>query len=398
LLRLLMLPGREIGIVTVVQHLAGLVTVGVVYALMLRASVARRWAAFVVALIAIDAWTLALEQRLLAETFFTLAIVVSLYLAVSAGGRWWMIVVAGALLGASATLRTVGIFTIPALLVYLAWEHRSVRVPMAAACAAMAPLLLYASAHAAAVGSFGLTDSGGWFLYARVAEIADCSKSSVAPEARFLCQPANDPYRHKGVAHYLWDTDSPAQHRLGPVGQDPRANELLGNFARIVIKDQPGDYAGMVSADVGRFFIPGEHSLAGSDAALVLPRRPGEAFLDDPAHERLVPGYNPPARSPAGALHSYANVVHLPRPLLALAAILALVTSTLGIIKPSRVPHRKESFLLVGTGLALVIGAAATSEFVLRYLLPAATLFLAAGAISASDLMKRQREPAAVAS
>jgi hypothetical protein len=397
LLRVMMIPGRQIGIVTIVQHLAGLVTIVVAYALMVRCGVRRSWAAAVGALLSLDAWTLALEQRLLAETFFTLAIVVALYLAISAERRWWMILAAAALLGASSTLRTVGIFAIPVLLAYLAWEHRNLRAPLVAACAALAPILLYASAHAAVLGTFRLTDASGWFLYARVAQIADCSKSSVAPEARFLCQPKHDPSRHRGVAHYLWDADAPAQRRLGAVGQDPHANELLGSFARTVIRDQPGDYIGMVSADVGRFFVPGEHSLARSDEALVLPGQPGEAFFDDPAHKRLLPDYKPPARAPAGALHAYSQVVHVPRPLLSLAAILALVSFVVGIVEPSRVPHRKQAFLLVGTGLAFVIGAAATSDFVLRYLLPSAPLLLAAGAISASDLLQRQRQASSLA-
>ena len=383
LLRLIMWSSRETGLVTVLQHVAGLATVVLVYALCVRLGVGRRWSAVVAAVLVLDAWTLALEQRVLSETFFTLTLVVVAYLAVSYGDRRWAIVAAGVLAGAAATLRGVAVFVVPVLLIYLAWRHRSLVAPLIAAAAVALPLVLYGAAHKVVLGDFALTESSGWFLYGRVAEFADCSRSDVPVDSRFLCQPPGDPDRKLGAAFYIWDPSSPANERLGLMGARADSNRVLRGFAKAVIRDQPGDYARVVVADVARFFEPGHASLGASDDALVLPRRPGEAFQDDPAHKLLIPDYRPPARPPAAALHAYAGVVHLPRPLLALAALLGV----LAVI----VRRDKDVFLLVGMGLALLIGAAGTSDFVLRYLLPAAPLLLAGGAVGLRALVAGPR-------
>ena len=161
------------------QQLATLVHAVIVYDLLGRLGVARLWATLVAAILVLDAWTIALSQRVLSETFFTLALVLVAWLAVQRRGAS-LILASGALLGR-------------------------------AACAIAAPFLLYASAHAAVVGTFGLTDANGWFLYGRVAEFADCRRSHVPADSRFLCQASDDPTRKLGAAFYLWNPASPAR-------------------------------------------------------------------------------------------------------------------------------------------------------------------------------------------
>jgi hypothetical protein len=53
-------------------------------------------------------------------------------------------------------------------------------------------------------------------------------------------------------------------------------------------------------------------------------------------------------------------VIHVPRPVLALLALASLAPS------PLRVRLRREVFLLSGSGLALIVGTAATAGFGLR--------------------------------
>jgi hypothetical protein len=43
-------------------------------------------------------------------------------------------------------------------------------------------------------------------------------------------------------------------------------------------------------------------------------------------------------------------------------------------------------FLLAGAGLAMLLGTAATSEFVLRYLIPVVPLLVCGGVAAAADL------------
>jgi hypothetical protein len=49
--------------------------------------------------------------------------------------------------------------------------------------------------------------------------------------------------------------------------------------------------------------------------------------------------------------------------------------------------HRREIALLVGSGLAMLLGSAATSDFTLRYLLPSVPLLASGGAIAARELV-----------
>ena len=60
------------------------------------------------------------------------------------------------------------------------------------------------------------------------------------------------------------------------------------------------------------------------------------------------------------------------------------------IARPQRRRHIPETFLLLATGLVLVVGSAATSEFVLRYLVPAAPFLLAAGALATTNFTHRR--------
>lgn len=107
--------------------------------------------------------------------------------------------------------------------------------------------------------------------------------------------------------------------------------------------------------------------------------------FDRLARDRLVPAYRPAARPPAAALHAYGAVVTTPRPLLAVALLLALAA----VIRRTR--YRREVFLLAGSGTALALGSVATSELIVRYLVPAVPLLLLAGVIAAVDLAAGRR-------
>src|SRR5689334_5176309 len=66
---LLSLPGRELGVITAAQHLAGLATAVLAYTLLIRLS-APRWAATAAAAVAVlDLYAISLEQFVMAEAF-----------------------------------------------------------------------------------------------------------------------------------------------------------------------------------------------------------------------------------------------------------------------------------------------------------------------------------------
>ena len=85
-------------------------------------------------------------------------------------------------------------------------------------------------------------------------------------------------------------------------------------------------------------------------------------------------------RSPAGAVRSYRSAIHVPRPLLALLALASMAALVL------RTTARREVLLLAGSGLALVLGTAATAGFGLRYLLPSVPLLAVGGTLALRDL------------
>jgi hypothetical protein len=169
----------------------------------------------------------------------------------------------------------------------------------------------------------------------------------------------------------------------------------VGAFARAIIRDRPLEYLGLVGGDFVRYFSPGLGSKGTSDAAIELPEEPrtGEPFFQPEIQEVVLPSYRPEVRSPAGLARAYASVSHTPRWLL--AALTLIAVALLALAAAGRGPpglHVREVFVLTGMGVAMLLGASATSEFVLRYLIPVVPLLVAGGVVAANDLFST-REP-----
>src|SRR5262249_31751472 len=142
-------------------------------------------------IVVLDSYAIVLEQYVLSEAFFSLALISSFYLVTDRRGGWATVSAGGLLLALATTIRTAALFAIPVWLAYVMMTRRSRSTALAAAAAVLVPLLLYASAHALAHRGFGLTESEGWFLYERVGQLADCSRFTPSAAQRPLC--LNDP-------------------------------------------------------------------------------------------------------------------------------------------------------------------------------------------------------------
>jgi hypothetical protein len=155
-----------------------------------------------------------------------------------------------------------------------------------------------------------------------------------------------------------------------------KADPILGDYARAIIRDRPLVYTRMVGRDVIRYFDPTDDSETG---ILDLPMLPAPV---PPTHvatsERLLHDFEPTKRAPAGLLGAYAHVIHLPRPLLGVLSLVAALLLAAALIGGRRfaLGHRSEALLLLGGGLSLLVGATATSDFVLRYMLPGIPILL----------------------
>lgn len=357
-LRLLdVLPGAHLDVVTAVQHAAGIAVGAMVYLLAVWAGVRRGLALAAAAIVLADAHTVALEQSILAETFFTLTLVASVFLVVNGRTGPPAVALSGLFLGMACTMRTVGLFAVPVWLAWLAWSRFGRRAVLAGLAGVAVPVVAYCTMHAVQGAGFSLVGSDGWYLYARVAPVADCAGARVPPETRPLCEgPRSRPFEF-----YLYDPASPAYQLFYGQGMDleeavtPENNRLLRQFSLAVIRAHPVSFAVSVGKEFLRYLGP-----ASAQNELRLWSAPGTLLA---AYERWV---------------------HLVWWMVG-GALLAGVA----VIAAGR--RAREASLLVGMAAALILGAAATSGFNSRYLVPALPLLAATAALAADEALRWRR-------
>src|SRR5215216_6637487 len=180
IVKVLSVFGDGLFTVTWSQHLAGLATGTLVYATLRHFDVARWAATLAAAVVLLDAWAIALEQYILTEAFFALAIALSVWASLTGvrryaaadvsdgrpagglGGGAYALTFAGLCLAAAAVMRPVGLFAVPAWIAWMVWVRPGGRAVLAGIAALAVPLLVYSIAHSSSVGSFGLTQAEGW--------------------------------------------------------------------------------------------------------------------------------------------------------------------------------------------------------------------------------------------
>jgi hypothetical protein len=382
--------GRSLAVTTTVQHLAGIVVGVLVYVLLIRLDVARPLAAVAAAIVLLDSYAITLEQTILAEAFCTTALVGSVALLVLSRSAP-ALVLSGLLLVGAVVIRTNCVFAVPVWVIYALYHHRSARARLAALASLLGALAAFMAVNGAKTGHYGLTSADGWFLYGRTAAIADCSKFTPPRGTERLCEPPGHP-EHSPI-YYVWTPQSPAWHLYGSMGA-PGSARPLRQFALATIRARPFAYTKLVGADLLRYAEPGAATPGGSDAAVTLPAepRPPQGPTDTETRDQYFPDYHPSVSAPAGLARTYANVFHFPRPLLIALAGIPLVL--LGFrLRGRPTNHLPETLLLSGSGIALVIGATATSAFVVRYLVPAIPLLTAGAALGVSELLPRSGRP-----
>jgi hypothetical protein len=383
-LKVLGLAGNGLVATTLLQHMAGLAVAVLVYAACRALNVRRSLATAAGALVALDAWAVALEQYVLAEAFFGLLLTAAVWASL-VGRRYTMdiaLAVAGLCLAAAALMRPVALFAIPAWILWIAWIKPGRRAVAAGLATLLVPLLVYSLAHQNVTGTFGLTQAEGWFLYGRVGTIANCDGIDVEREARKICR--TDPPSDEGQSFFMFNRRSPAKVAFGGISADSKrqahTNRVLRHFALQVIEERPGEYAKLVLGDFFKYFRPGPRALHREDATVEFPRTARIRFDDRRIRRRLFPRLDTHASAPAGALRSYGKVFHTSRPLVALLTLLSLVA--LGLAAKSRDPRAKSIFLPLGMALFVLLGAAASAGFALRYLVPLVSLFAIAATLS----------------
>ncbi|HEX2314230.1 MAG TPA: hypothetical protein VHJ17_10865, partial [Thermomonospora sp.] len=257
-------PARSFLWVVGVQHVLGLAIGVMVYALVWRAARTawprRRWLPGLVATpvtlpVLYDAYQIQLEHLLMADLLFafllTAAVTVVLW---RRRMRWWTGALAGLLMSCAALTRSVGLPLLLVLVVCMLVRRAGWRATVAAVVTCAIPILGYMSWFSSVHGEFALSKSDQIWLYGRTVDFADCARIRPRPEVAILCR-ENVPRDPQVAPAYaaMWQPGSGFNRLPGGI-RDPRANELAGEFAWAAIREQPGDYVGVVFRDTFRAF------------------------------------------------------------------------------------------------------------------------------------------------
>ena len=388
-IHLISLPGRSLAAIATMQHLAGLVTGLLVYGLLVRLGTSRWAAVLAAALVLLDANRIVLEQLVLTETLFALALTGAAFLTVMRGRGPTALALAGALIAYAVTVRAAGLFAVPVWLVYLIWTRTSVRGLVAAVALLALPLVGYAFWYQRQTGTFGFDQADGWFLYGRVAAFADCRHDPIPAATRALCNFSRLPADRRDPSSFIWDPDAPARlafNMFDPnVSRRKHDNAMLRAFAFAVIRDHPFTYATTVAKEFSWFFLDfpsyGRFMALGGLASTEL------AWIQSMRH-KLFPGSKEPTHTPA-ALSVYEYGVRTPFEVFGILSFLALLGGPLVSLRRRvhvRLVHRKECFLLTGMALAVLLGSVAVSMYQARFLVMTAPLIVCGGFLALHDL------------
>jgi hypothetical protein len=392
------------GALIVVQHVVGLGLVVLLYALLVRRGVPRWLAVVGVVPAAVDAYLVLIEHTVMSETVFHASIVGALAVLLwnerpgpVAG------VVGGLLLGYATVVRSAAIPFIAIVVVYLLVRRIGWR-PVVAACLGWAVIAgAYATVFKAEHGAFAFTQSGGRFLYGKVAPFADCAQlGDLSASERALCP---DPRHRLTTNQYMWSRRSPMH------GLPPEADSRIGAFALRVVRAEPLTYARVVTEDVLHYFRPGHH-IGYNDYPVAPwqfpadPRRFGPPGFRGP----IRPG-NPERRKhhpitepnvyvaqmagrprlDAGAsrfLHDYQRYAYTAGPVLAFCLLLVGLAL---VLRRGGFRQRLDAALVAVLVLAALFMTQALSNFSYRYGLIAPLLLPVAGALAATALLEGRR-------
>lgn len=389
---------HDLAVYPLANHLLGLGMALATYAVLLHLG-SRRWlAALAAAPVLLDGYQLHIEQHVMADTLFQALVFAALVVLVRRRPPGLAAAaVAGLLLGLSVTVRLVGQPLVLVAVVFLLlaggpWRRRLTAAVLAAACFA-APVVAYGLEFRKTHGEFALSAIDGRVNYARVAGFVDCATVVLPEYQRPLC-PSPALQDELIADEFTWSPRSPARTFEPPPGM--LRDDVLGDFAKRVIAQQPLDYVTAVVTDFAKFFRWSKTSAPDDVPVERWQFQLGHPVIGSPDPTRNLPaavaaygGADPAVSEPLTRfLRAYQLDVGFTPGTVLLAALLLGLAGALGLGRARRSPLRPACLLWTGAGAGLLL-ASTLFEFSWRYQLPGLVLLPVAGALGLTALRWR---------
>jgi Dolichyl-phosphate-mannose-protein mannosyltransferase len=393
---LLLIPAvllRNLTVVSAGQHVLGLATAVLIYAVLQRFGV-RAWiAALATVPVLFDPLQLVVEHYVLTDASATFLLIAALVVLVWNRGEVSKLAAAaaGLLLAAATLIREPDlVMAIPAAGYLVAavrsWRRLAVRGGLLLA-AFLLPVLGYLGWYQAARGQFTFVSYNSEFMYGRIAQFADCTGVSMPAYERALC-PAQPPSQ-RWPDFYMWDPRSPQVTIQPPPGVSKEA--MIGDFNRRIVEHQPLAYLEAVARDVLYGFSPVRGDGPERYPVAYLQFRP--YFQADQPARTALGTYNGTGAHAEAALASfltgYGRFVYTPGPLLA-AGLAAGVAGMAGLGRRARRCGLRAPCTLFTLGaVATIVPPFLIATFDWRYELPELALIPAAAVLGVSALLGR---------
>jgi hypothetical protein len=404
-LRAILLVGN-LNTVVAVQHLLGLGIAVLIYVLLLRRGVSRWLAALAMAPVLLDAYQLQNEQAIMPGTWFEALIVAGIAILLwQPSLSWRRVVVAGIVLGTSATVAQVGEALIPPAAIFVlaastgGWRRSAGKA--AALCAACAlPILAYCTGSYLLTGGFFLSHQGVTSVYGRMAAAVDCAAIKLPPAERGLCP--TKAQQARGNDWLEFGTYAPVQQRYYYRRDLPRAevNKEVTDFSDSVLTQQPLRVLDAYGRDVLKLYAvtrvtaPGDAPISRWQFQATYPYFSAHATppIVRGAVDRFGGGNPAVWRPGASFLRSYQmDGGYTPGPLLALFTLTGLAGSVYVLRRRAKPAVRQLALaclLFFGTAV-FVIAVSDLFVFSWRYQLPALVTLVPAGALGISVMIGR---------
>jgi len=398
---LLLIPAvlaHNLAVVPAVQHLLGLGTAVLVYAVLVHFGARRALAALAAVPVLFDPLQLNIEQYVLTDitaTFLLVAALVVLVWKRDAIGKAAP-VLAGLLLAAATVVRESDLFVLIPAVLYLAAVFRRRRRLAARAVALLLlgflpPVLGYLGWVQVWYGRFDFVNYDSQFIYGRIAQFIDCTGVQLPWYERSLCP--QQPSAQRDPDFYMWNPQSPQVLLQAPPGMNK--GRIMLDFDRRIIEHQPLAYLKAVGGDIlysfspvrgdgperypvlyhqFQTYFPGDKDLPGGvDLLTTIPEYTGHGPRLDPALADFLAGYG--------------RDFYVPGPLFAAGLALGLAGMA-GIGRARRSGLRAPCLLFALGAIAAVEPPFLIATFDWRYELPQFSLIPIAAVLAGMALFR----------